>query len=243
MFDVTCPRCSAAIPAADVDLPTQSARCVACQAVFGFRPAPSGAAGLDRPTVAMPKGFTVDVEVGGVSRGSPAAVPVGTRFQATRTWRSAAAYFMAFFALCWDGFLLVWFAIALSQGAWVMAAFGLLHAAVGVGLTYSTLAMFVNRTTFTVGDGRLRVRHGPLPWWGGLEVPSAGIQQLFCVNVIRRTKNGQQETFEVRLRSTDGRELGVVNGLTERDQALWIEQQLERALRIRDEPVRGELER
>jgi len=42
--------------------------------------------------------------------------------------------------------MVVWMSIALNQGQWIMAAFGSIHALVGLGLIYFCVANFLNKT-------------------------------------------------------------------------------------------------
>ena len=92
----------------------------------------------------------------------------GSELTVSYRWFTPALFFMVFFCLFWDGFMVMWYSIAISQilngqpAAWAMAAFGLLHLAVGVGITYSTIANFVNRTEVKLSGGMLTVRHGPM---------------------------------------------------------------------------------
>jgi hypothetical protein len=63
-----------------------------------------------------------------------------------RRWFSPIVFFFVFFALFWNGFMVVWMSIALNQGQWIMAAFGSIHALVGLGLIYFCVANFLNKT-------------------------------------------------------------------------------------------------
>ena len=59
----------------------------------------------------------------------------------------------AFFTLFWNGFMIVWYGIALSnllRGGWLMAAFGLLHLGVGLYLIYAILFSLFGKTKLTI---------------------------------------------------------------------------------------------
>ena len=45
---------------------------------------------------------------------------------------------------------------------WITAVFPVIHVAFGVPLTYPS-GHYLNRTVLEVNEGRLTVRHGPLP--------------------------------------------------------------------------------
>jgi hypothetical protein len=116
--------------------------------------------------------------------------------------------------------------------------------AVGVGLTYFTLAGFLNQTTIEVDTFRLSIRHGPLPWFGNCTLPAAEIGQLYCQERTRRQNNGgSSTTYSVSAVTKGGRQVKLVSTLEDQDQALFIEQQIEQYLGIEDRPVGGELAR
>lgn len=162
----------------------------------------------------------------------------------TRKWFTPVALFLLFFCIAWDGFLVFWYGIAFSMDApWIMKVFPIVHVAVGVGLTYSTLTMFLNRTIIQAGQGWLSIEHGPLPWLGGGQWEAASFDQLYCKERVSHGKNGTQVNYEVHasMRDQTSRKL-LGNGLSE-DQALFIEQRIEQALGIADREMPGELRR
>ncbi len=69
---------------------------------------------------------------------------------------------IAFFTIFWDGFMVVWYVIALStfwQGGWIMAAFGLLHLGVGVFLLYCILFALFGKTRLTIDRQKITTRY------------------------------------------------------------------------------------
>ena len=158
-----------------------------------------------------------------------------------RKWRSPTAYFLAFFSLFWNGFMVVWMTLALSSGAWSMAAFGTLHAVVGVGMAYFTIASFLNRTEIRIDTSFLQVRHTPVPWRGNLRIPVHEVAQLYCQERVHRGKNGVNVTYELHCVDTRNRQRKLLSGLTDAAQARYIETELENILGIVDRRVTGEL--
>lgn len=228
MKAIRCTSCGASVEADQV---TGGARWVTCTYCWTLLKTPpeAGAPEALRPKLPMPERFTVTEQSGTLS--------------IVRRWYIAVAWFLVFFAMFWNGFLIVWFTMAIRSGAWGMVAFGTLHAAVGIGLIYGTLALFLNRTTIRVAEGRLTVRHAPLPWTGNVDLDTTEIRQLYCKAKVHRGKNSTTTSYEVHLVRPDERSKLLVRGLTEPEQALYLEQELERFLRIRDAPVEGELSR
>lgn len=158
----------------------------------------------------------------------------------TRRWFGWQVYFLAFFCVFWDGFLLVWYFIAASEGNLMMMAFPFIHVAVGVGLTYYLIASIKNKTHIFASQEKIAIVHKPLPWFGATELPVAMLKQLYVKEVVSHSKNGTNVSYQVNAILTDGRSKKLLSGLPESEQAQYIEQALEDYLRIRNQPVRGE---
>ena len=96
-----------------------------------------------------------------------------------------------------------------------------------------------------MADGILSVRHGPLPWRGNLDLPTDGIEQLFCQNKLRTNRDSDGHTTTSRQYEVHavihGQKQKLLGGLHEADQALFVEQRLERFLGIEDRSVSGEM--
>jgi hypothetical protein len=229
---LTCEDCGAPVAPDDINIERALAKCQRCGAVFGFadRVGNTRGSGAPRGPVAMPKGIEV--------------FDLGADLTIVRRWFGWKFMFLAVFCLIWNGFLVTWYGLALAaeETPWVMLVFPVLHVAAGVGLTYYTLCGFLNRTELRLGQGRFRLRHGPLPWPGRRDLEASRFEQLYCTEEVRRTKNGTQVTYTLRGNTRDGESLKLLS-LDDKDQALFIEQRVESALGIRDRPVAGEVQR
>lgn len=231
-MDIACKRCGALIPADDVSLETMVAKCRSCNAVFSIaeQVAPGDGwgsrAALDVP---LPERFVVERPAGAL--------------QISWRWFTPAAIFLAVFAVFWNGFVCMWITMALAGGAGAFALFATIHALVGLGVAYGALTMFLNTTTVAASYSALSVRHGPLPAPGNLELPRDALRQLYCVEHVSRSRRGSSVTYRVQAVKADGSSAALIKGLASAEQALFLEQELERFLAIKDERVRGELPR
>ncbi len=260
-MQVACTTCGRTIPATDVNIERLVARCTGCDSVFdisaqfgppaeprGVRarapvPLPSSLTIVDRGLSPAPHG------AGGTAyRGAAATAP----FELTRRWFRPAVLVMVVFCVAWDGFLVFWYSAALlgatqphkvGSGLWLMFLFPIGHVAVGVGLTYSTLATLVNRTRIAVNGPLLTVDHGPIPWRGNWRIPVEDLEQIYCQELTRTNRNSSSTTFNVVALLKSGTTLKLLTALPEADQALYIEQAIESHLGIEDVPVGGELPR
>ena len=236
-MQLSCKSCGKPIAAEDVNLDRAIAKCAGCNAVFSFAGdlAVGGGPSRDETVpVPMPVGIKVDAW--------------GSELTIVRRWFSQVFLMLIFFCVVWDGFLVFWYFLISSTGdsgafKLVFMLFPMLHVAVGVGLTYYTICGLVNRTVIRVSGGELTVRHGPLPWPGNHNVFADDLKQLYCTEHIHRRNNSTSTSYRVNALLAGGKKLKLLSGLTEADQALFIEQRLEEHLRIVDRRVTGEINR
>jgi hypothetical protein len=160
----------------------------------------------------------------------------------TYRWFRPIHLFLVLFCIFWDGFLVFWYREALQRPSPSNIAiwFPLLHVAVGVGLTYSTLAGLANRTRVVVQSGVIAIRHGPLPWLGNRQVGAESIRQLYREETISRGRNASA-SYHLNAITPDNRKLRLIRSVPTADVALYLEQEIERTLGIEDRRVSGEM--
>ena len=166
---------------------------------------------------------------------------MGDSLKFTWRWYSCQFIFLAFFCIAWDSFLCFWYGMAFSSSntPWIMIVFPVAHLAVGVGLTYYTLAGFINSSTVRVDRRRFSVSHGPLPWFGAVDVPISDLKQFYT-----EEKRGENSTnYQLNVVLKNGRKMKLLSNLQNPDVGFFIEQQIESWLNIDDQPVRGEMPR
>lgn len=178
-------------------------------------------------------------------------LPTGLRL--TYRWFKPAAWFMLFFCVFWNGFLVFWYSAATADVDWskgldtvagpnlLFLLFPLLHVAAGIGMTYFTACLFVNSTMVDVSPREIGVRIGPLPWPGNRTVAPALVAQIYREEIVRHTKNGTQISYQLSVALKDGKKLKLLSGIHAADQALYLEQEIEQHLGIRDQAVVGEM--
>lgn len=226
LVELKCRNCGSPLSPESISPQLAAARCPHCNALFALPASVAEPKSIPRPDVALPKRFVVDRD--------------GDAVTITRRWFSPAAFFMLVFALFWNGFLVVWHGIALSSGMWFMSLFGLIHTGVGLWLIYWVAAMFLNSTVIRASHEWLQVRSGPLPWRGNQDLERGVVRQLYCTEKVTHGKNGSSARYGVEVVLEGNRRETLVKGLDDADQALFIEQQLEKHLGIDDVPVEGE---
>lgn len=242
---IHCPTCGAKVPAADVELSLLLAKCLACDEVFSFgdavgRPdaeAVGRAAGAapdaapDRPPIPLDHGVVEREEAGGLIL--------------ELRWFGLQGVFLLVFALFWNGFLAVWYSIALTAllsgdgEAVMMVVFPLIHVAAGLGIGYWSIATLLNRTTIRVDRHGIAVRHGPLPWPGSREIPVPDVLQLYVEPRVVRGKNTTRTVYDLNAVLRSG-SITLVSGIEDARSARFLEHRIEGWLGIVDRPVAGQ---
>ncbi len=157
-------------------------------------------------------------------------------------WMHWSAYVLIPFTLFWVGFLITWYALGIKEGdtPLIFFFFPIIHVAVGVGLMYYTVCLFLNTTYIRIANNMLTVDHRPLPWWRGKkEFAVRDVEQLFVKEKIGG-KGSRTYRLYAKIRNNDlDRSLLTIPNLSS-EEALQLEKVLERQLHIKDQPIRGE---
>lgn len=224
---IPCRYCAAPLAAADVNVQLAIAKCASCHAVYSL--ADEARLRGESPVegklkTAMPKNFQVE-KLDGV-------------LTITRTWFTPGVIFALVFVVFW-GVVTVGF-LANAKGLGSAFLIQMFFGGVTLALGYWTLAHMFNKTIITVGGGQLMVRHGPIPYPGNLELPSSELAQLWCVEHIRRTKKSYSYSYELHARTKEGVDRTLMRDLPDAAQAIYVEQEVERYLRIADRRMPGE---
>lgn len=157
-------------------------------------------------------------------------------------WNKLIGVILLVFSTFWFGILSVFYSQAFGpNGELGMLAVTSLHSAVGLGLIYYSICNFVNTTEVKVNRQQIQIRSFPLPFFFPRDktVQSSELKQLFTKRIVRRTKNGTRVSFEVFAVTQTGHEKRILNGLENKQQALFIEKTIEKVLHIEDAPVHG----
>ncbi|MEM9252850.1 MAG: hypothetical protein AAGB29_10925 [Planctomycetota bacterium] len=245
MEAMTCRVCGANLHADDVNTAMGIAKCRHCDAVFAF-----GAA-LGGGTSAEASGVAVDRQRAEVERPSGFAIEEDAyRFRITQRWFTWTVFLLIGMAAFWNGivgFMVFQFGKEFLNGSRplggmsvFMVLFFIPFVLIGLVMIYGVFTTFLNSTTIDVDDRELTIKSGPLPVPGNKTLPSLDIKQLYCKRKVTRTKNGTSVTYQLRAVMNDGKEQKLLSNLRQQSHALYVEQQVERVLGIKDEAVAGE---
>jgi hypothetical protein len=110
-----------------------------------------------------------------------------------RSWFSHIVWFLVFFCIAWDSFLIFWYRMALFGSDQGPSSFHLIailfpigHVAVGLGLTYFVFCLFLNQTDAILRPDTLAIQTHPLPWRGNQTIPVAEPRFVFSAHSDQR---------------------------------------------------------
>lgn len=223
----SCPACGEIIPAEQINIQAGIAICPSCSAVSNFSSCLDGE--KEKPKKKkneLPRTFRVQ------------ETPDG--YMIAFHTRSSFAGFMGCFAILWSLPTVPLFVLAWSLNNMIAALSLLPFAGIGVFLLYWAATMLVNTTRITISWDAIRVRQMPIPTLNNRDYDRLDIDQLYCKRQTVYVNGIPQHQYQVRFKFQDGTDHALVSDVPTYEQALFLERQIERYLKIKDEFVEGE---
>jgi hypothetical protein len=118
--------------------------------------------------------------------------------------------------------------------------FSLLNASIILGAHYVLMICFINTTVISVTSNVISVKDKPLPIWGNKRVASKDVLQLYCKKENVWNKFYFSTAFSVEAVMDGKRNVTLLFNLEQAEQALFVEQEIEKFLNIEDKPIKGE---
>ncbi len=156
----------------------------------------------------------------------------------TKRWLDSRLFFLLFLVLIFGLSSASFVVVSLDQGSLIFLFCPLIW--IELGLIYTLIAEFSNKTTLTVTSSYLTIKHHPLPWFGQFQVTTDQIEQLY-VKKSTFTRN-KQHYYHLYLLTETGKRKTLFKNLSYSQFALYFEQEIEAFLNIDDTRVEGELE-
>ncbi len=155
---------------------------------------------------------------------------------------SSKAFFLLVFCIVWDGFLFFWyFGVPAESMPLVGKLFPSGHIAVGIGLTYYTISLFINKTVIMVRNGMVQIRDYPLPLGNTKTINGDDFKQFYVKKKVSSGDDSSSVSYIVMGITKGGKTVKILKGLNEQEEGLYLEQELEKILNIKPEPVKGEV--
>ena len=233
---IICHQCNESVLSPNMDFINKIAKCVNCDIIFSFQDQLLDKNKNNKKNLLLPKGLELEDD--------------GTQLIIRRKWFGPKSIILAAVAFFWNCivtfFILVY--LDFEDGYFPftnhisLTLFGSLFVIVGIVLTYCSIAGYINTTAITVTPLILRVRNYPLPFPGNEEGPSKGIEQLFVKEIVAsRSSSGPVSfAYAVHLISQTRQDIELIV-LDRKDHAQYIEQAVEKYLKIKDKKASGEI--
>jgi hypothetical protein len=161
-------------------------------------------------------------------------------------WFQPVAIFLVFFCFFWDGILIFFYTAMLSdtEGTPVFAMlFPLLHVAVGIGLTWYTISLFVNKTYIIITKYNLSIQHKPLPMFffkRNVELDKSEVAQVYLKEVVTTGKSGSRNySYNLFYLDKNSRSKKILSE-SDSEAAMFIRRKIEKYFDIEPKPIDGE---
>ena len=217
-----CRNCDTPIPAEAINIQKALAKCPSCDCVFSFeedlKKPPKQREALD-----MPAGIEI--------------LKLRSSLDIYLRWKGSKLNFLTIFTVIWDIVVFPITLVAIIFQIWFMLAVISIHLIIAIVMTYLLVARHRNTVEISVNEYRVKVKRTPLPvpFMDIGTIDTAKIDQLFCQQYISSKTNGQPNfSYKVMLRLKNGATKALIKGLGLPEQALYIEQEMERFLKITD---------
>jgi len=231
-FQLNCPNCKNSITSDEINIQKAIAKCKKCNHVFAFEEELE-LARRKRPEVMMPKGLDV----------LKLEDELDVQLRWKKTMKNASGPFLIFFAIVWNAILWPIVIGGVASGNYGIILFTILHLLVGIGLIFYIIAYYFNSTHLVATADSLRILHLPvrLPFFKQKNIDPQQIEQLYVHKYVSSTNNGVKNyAYALYAILKNKEKVKLLKGMNKATQ-LYMEQELESFLNIKDKPVEGEI--
>jgi hypothetical protein len=230
-LELVCDKCGTAIEGADININSSLAKCSNCNSVFNIKDDHFFVnERKGRPEMIMPAGTDV-LEL---------SSSLDIRLDWLKSHPQGTLGFLTFFTVIWNGILAVMLTGALVAGSFGVIAFMSLHLMVGIGLIYYLATIYLNYTDIIVNESYIEISHRPVksPFTRRKKIDIDELDQLYVSKYVASTTNNTPNYAYAlyAILKTNGRKIRLIKGMN-RETQLYLEQEIERYLKIKDRPV------
>lgn len=226
---IYCRNCGVQVAEENIDKAQRLVKCGSCNSIFSIQGLfPEQPMSRPKPEIPLPEGIKVVHDEEG--------------FKIIRDWTKVYGILLGAFAGFW-GFAAVrgiQSISVLTPGNIFTIVLTLLPALIA---GYCAAAFFRNKTTITVGHTNIKLTQAPLPmpYPGNKSFKLCSIKQLYIRERISYSSKSRTKNYFYDLHLIDGgnRHLKILSSLRSKEQALYIEQEIEQYLGIQDVDIEG----
>lgn len=168
-----------------------------------------------------------------------------------RKWRSLRTVIIAAFMIFVTAFFVpdAVSSVSISALSEPLTWLKLIPLGLSLGLAYGLAASYFNKTDIAIGRGKVEIKHYPIWWPGQKKVNANDITQIYVTEKV--THHGDRHshdvhathstttTYQVHALDRNNKRKTLIRGLEDKDEAKYIETNMEKALNIKDEHVSG----
>ncbi|MDF1696815.1 MAG: hypothetical protein P1U56_13320 [Saprospiraceae bacterium] len=234
-LDLVCDACGSDILGEDININSSLAKCNNCQRVFSIKEDHFfNEERVGRPEMIMPEGTDV----------LQLSNSLDIRLDWLKSYARGTLGFLTFFTVLWNGILAMFGAGALLSGSFTSLGFMSIHILVGLGLIYFLAMVYLNYTDIIVTSSHITISHRPIksPFQKSKQIDVRDIDQLYVSKYVSSTTNGKPNYAYAlyAILKTNSRKIKLVKGMNLETQ-LYLEQEIERFLKIEDRAVSGSI--
>jgi len=226
---ISCDNCGNDIPAQNFNINSSLAKCDSCDTLFTLKDDSFfNNDRVGRPEMIMPEGTDV----------LTLHDSLDIRLDWLKSNPRSSLGFLTFFTVMWNGFLAIMASNFIAAGAVGNIAFLGIHLAVGLGLLYYILSIYLNYTDIIVTRDYIEIGQRPIknPFKPTKTIPTRDIKQLYVTKYVSSTSNNVAN-YAYALYADLGsnqRSIKLIDGMNKETQ-LYLEQEIERFLKIKDD--------
>lgn len=154
------------------------------------------------------------------------------KFMLTIKWFRPQIIFILLFNILWLFVIPVISGFAIMERSIEIALFALACFLTAAYLINASLAYCLNETVIKIEDDKLSTKHGPIPLYRNRELNLENIEGLYIKEKEHAGDDNEKPTYSylIMLIDKNGKHIKLVNSVSEREQTIYIAQELERRL-------------
>lgn len=168
----------------------------------------------------------------------------GTHIEIVRKWLNSVYILCTIFAIIWWFGFSTFFSYSTQSplDVWLGDTDNLSFYVPGTVLTFLSIVGWLNRTHIMVSPRLISIRHRPIPiWWRNVDIDASNLKQLYSKKTMFYFRGRPFPYYWVYAITNDGGDKPILGRLESKEQALYIEQQIEKYFGMKDVPVKGAL--
>ncbi len=119
------------------------------------------------------------------------------------------------------------------------------HIFSGLYLIWYLMALLLNKTNILVDKEGIKIKHSPIPAVNrSINIPRSSIKQLYVTRYTQKLGNRKKsiQSYALYVILNNNKSIPLLKGMDQKTQ-LYLEQEIETYLDIKDHPVKGEVPR